>query len=58
MSNFKQPNEPDFPVAHYRDPSYVRRMERASEQFLAALKREHPEIIHHLTRVKKRGADQ
>ena len=58
MSNFKQPNESDFPITHYRDPNYVRRMEMASTQFLAALKREHPEIIDHLTRVKKRGADQ
>ena len=56
MNDFNPANEPDFPVAHYRDPSYVRRMEMASNTFLAALKREHPEIINHLTRVKKRGA--
>lgn len=56
MRNFKQPNESDFPVSHYRDPNYERRMEMASNAFLAALKREHPEIIYNLT--KKKGADQ
>lgn len=45
----------DFPAAHYRDPGYVKRMEAASERLLAALWREHPDILHNLTRKKRNG---
>ena len=40
----------DFSAAHYRDPGYERRMTAASEQLLAALWREHPRILQHLTK--------
>jgi hypothetical protein len=43
----------DFPAAHYRDPHYEKRMTDASEKLLAALWREHPRVLTHLTTARR-----
>lgn len=43
----------DFPASHYRDPGYAKRMSTASDNLLAALWREHPDILRRLTEERR-----